>query len=67
MSVPYPLLFYHCYKGRDSFFGTYSCVLQDGGLFIAQAVHNGIEFIIHKDGEQRVIPLPFSCLSNDCC
>ena len=58
MSLPYSLQYYHSFKGNDTFLSTYTCPLQEGGILVVQAVQSGVEFIIHKDNNQKIINLP---------
>lgn len=60
MSLPYPLRFYHSYRGNDSYLSSYTCRLQDGGLLIAQAVQKGVELIVSKDKNENSILIPVS-------
>ena len=55
MSSHYHLQYYHSYQGNDSFLGCYCCALKDGGELIVMAVKGGVEYIIRKDGKQRIM------------
>lgn len=47
------LEYYHSYSGNDSAMGSYCTDLADGGIFVAQAIQGGVDYIIRKDNVQR--------------
>ncbi len=51
----YRMQYYHSYQGNDSFQGCYCCALKDGGELIVLAIKGGVEYIIQKDGKQRIM------------
>ena len=65
MNSHYCLQYYHSFNSCDSAQATFCCNLQDGGILIAQSVEDGIDYVIHKDGEERAfrVPIGWSFLS----
>lgn len=60
MNFPYSLQYYHSCEANDSYLSSYSCVLQDGGLLIVQAIKSKVDLIFCKDKKKRVLSLPIS-------
>lgn len=58
MSTYRKVRWYHSYKGNDSIMGSYCTELLDGSLLIAQAVQDGIEYILWKGENRKEIMVP---------
>ena len=54
MDSPYALKYYRSYKRSESYLSTYSCILKDGGLLIAQAAENIVECIIYNNDTKMI-------------
>ncbi|OAO14501.1 hypothetical protein AV274_3804 [Blastocystis sp. ATCC 50177/Nand II] len=63
----YRMQYYHSYQGNDSFQGCYCCALKDEGELIVLAVKGGVEYIIQKDGKQRIMNISLGEKSNLNC